>query len=100
MSFAPTRERALPTATRQTASVLGLGHHLPHDIVPNGSIADRIGVDHDWIVKRTGIRSRRRAAPNAAPQVAHALHADRAGAIDVGGHNVVLCLEAATTSDD
>jgi 3-oxoacyl-[acyl-carrier-protein] synthase-3 len=105
--------------------VLGLGHYLPAEIVPNESIADRIGVDDDWIVKRTGIHSRRRAAPderltdlatraadqaledagvdpsdvdlvlvatlsqdeltpNAAPQVAHALGAGTAGAIDVG----------------
>jgi 3-oxoacyl-[acyl-carrier-protein] synthase III len=93
--------------------------------VPNGPIAERIGVDDAWIVKRTGIRSRRRAAdderladlatfaarkaladagvepydldlvlvatmsqdeltPNTAPLVAHALGAERAGAIDVG----------------
>ena len=105
--------------------MLGLGHYLPDEVVPNEPIARRIGVDHEWIVKRTGIRSRRRAAdgerladvavhagqtalrdadvspsevdlvlvatlsqdevlPNAAPQVAHALGADRAGAIDIG----------------
>jgi 3-oxoacyl-[acyl-carrier-protein] synthase-3 len=105
--------------TPRTASVLGLGHYLPAEIVSNEPIAARIGVDHDWIVKRTGIHSRRRAAPderlsglatragagaladsgldpididlvlvatlsqdqltpNAAPQVAHALGADRA----------------------
>lgn len=112
-------------APPRTASVLGLGHYLPEEVVPNESIAARIGVDNDWIVKRTGIRSRRRAAPherlsdmatraargalddaqvapsdvdlvlvatlsqdeltpNAAPQVAHALGANRAGALDVG----------------
>jgi 3-oxoacyl-[acyl-carrier-protein] synthase-3 len=108
-----------------TASVLGLGHYLPAEVVPNELIAERIGVDSDWIVKRTGIRSRHRAAadehlsdlatnaskralkdagvdpididlvlvatlsqdeltPNAAPLVAHALGAERAGAIDLG----------------
>ena len=46
----------------RTARILGLGHHLPPEVVPNGPIADRIGVDDAWIVKRTGIRSRRRAA--------------------------------------
>jgi 3-oxoacyl-[acyl-carrier-protein] synthase-3 len=105
--------------------VLGLGHYLPAEVVPNELIAERIGVDSDWIVKRTGIRSRHRAAadehlsdlatnaskralkdagvdpididlvlvatlsqdeltPNAAPLVAHALGAERAGAIDLG----------------
>jgi 3-oxoacyl-[acyl-carrier-protein] synthase III len=111
--------------TLRTASVLGLGHYLPDEVMPNEPIAARIGVDHDWIVKRTGIRSRHRAAPderlseiatfaargaltdagvdsldvdlvlvaslsqdeltpNAAPLVAHALGAERAGAIDLG----------------
>src|SRR4051812_35743320 len=112
-------------APARTARILGLGHHVPAEVVPNGPIAERIGVDDAWIVKRTGIRSRRRAAradrladlatfaarraladagvepldvdlvlvatmtpdeitPNAAPLVAHAIGAERAGALDVG----------------
>jgi 3-oxoacyl-[acyl-carrier-protein] synthase-3 len=112
-------------APPRTASILGLGHYLPAEVVPNGPIAGRIGVDDAWIVRRTGIHSRHRAAPgerlcdlaacagrralqharvdpldiglvlvatmsqdqiapNAAPLVAHALGAERAGAIDVG----------------
>ncbi|MGZ6597630.1 MAG: 3-oxoacyl-ACP synthase, partial [Solirubrobacteraceae bacterium] len=104
---------------------MGLGHYLPEEVVPNEPIAQAIGVDDEWIVRRTGIRSRRRAAPgerlidlatnagaqalkdaqtdpdeidlvlvaslsqdqltpNAAPVVAHALGADRAGALDLG----------------
>ena len=104
---------------------MGLGHYLPEEVVPNEPIAERIGVDDEWIVRRTGIRSRRRAAPderlidlaanagaqalkdaqtdpdeidlvlvaslsqdqltpNAAPVVAHALGANRAGALDLG----------------
>ena len=51
-------------APPRTATILGLGHYLPTEIVPNGHIADRIGVDDHWIVKRTGIHSRRRAAAN------------------------------------
>jgi 3-oxoacyl-[acyl-carrier-protein] synthase-3 len=119
------RDERPTTASPRTAAALGLGHYLPDEVVPNDAIAARIGVDDDWIVKRTGIRSRRRAAPgqrlteiasraakqalndagvdeididlvlvatlsqdeltpNAAPQIAHALGADRAGAIDVG----------------
>jgi 3-oxoacyl-[acyl-carrier-protein] synthase III len=50
-------------ATR-TARVAGLGHKLPDRVVPNGPIAERIGVDSDWIVRRTGIRERRYAAPD------------------------------------
>jgi 3-oxoacyl-[acyl-carrier-protein] synthase III len=47
----------------RTARVTGLGHYVPPEVVPNGPIAERIGVDDAWIVKRTGIKSRRRAAP-------------------------------------
>jgi 3-oxoacyl-[acyl-carrier-protein] synthase-3 len=119
------RHNGRAVAPPRTATILGLGHHLPPEVVPNGPIAERIGVDDAWIVKRTGIRSRRRAAdderladlatfaarkaladagvepydvdlvlvatmsqdeltPNTAPLVAHALGAERAGAIDVG----------------
>src|SRR3954452_5402781 len=49
-------------APPRTATIYGLGHYLPTEIVPNGDIAQRIGVDDHWIVKRTGIHSRRRAA--------------------------------------
>ena len=111
--------------TLRPAAILGTGHHLPDEIVPNAAVAERLGVDEKWIVKRTGVQSRRRAAPgermtdlavaaarramadagveagdldlilvatmsqdelcpNAAPVVAEALGAARAGAIDVG----------------
>src|SRR3954466_4045818 len=51
-------------APPRTATILGLGHYLPSEVVPNGPIAEGIGVDDEWIVKRTGIRAPRRAAPN------------------------------------
>jgi 3-oxoacyl-[acyl-carrier-protein] synthase-3 len=120
-----TRRRDGQAAPARIASVLGLGHYLPQEVVPNETIAEKIGVDDEWIVRRTGIRSRRRAAPderlsdlaanagaqalkdaqtdpeeidlvlvaslsqdhlmpNAAPVVAHALGAHRAGALDLG----------------
>src|ERR1700760_3200430 len=119
-----TRDDRGRVAPARTASIIGLGHYLPEEVVPNGPIAEKIGVDDEWIVRRTGIRSRRRAAPderlidlaanagaqalkdaqtdpdeidlvlvaslsqdqltpNAAPLVAHALGADRAGALDL-----------------
>ncbi len=51
----------MPTST---ASILGLGHHMPGTVVPNGAIAARLGVDDAWIARRTGIRSRRHAGPD------------------------------------
>jgi 3-oxoacyl-[acyl-carrier-protein] synthase III len=58
-----TRNGNMRTEAR-TARILGLGHHVPPEVVPNGPIAERIGVDDAWIVKRTGIKSRRRALPD------------------------------------
>jgi len=46
----------------RTARITGLGHYAPARVVPNAEIAERIGVDDEWIVRRTGIRSRRWAA--------------------------------------
>jgi 3-oxoacyl-[acyl-carrier-protein] synthase-3 len=49
-------------ALLRTARITGLGHYAPARVVPNADIAARIGVDDEWIVRRTGIRSRRWAA--------------------------------------
>src|SRR3954451_12317394 len=119
-----TRDGVTPKPQR-TATISGLGHWIPAEGVPNSAIAGRIGVDDALIVKRTGVHSRRRAAPNerlsdmatwpprralsdagiepldidlvlvatmsqdeitpnTAPLVAHALGAERAGALDIG----------------
>jgi len=119
----PEAEPATPA--RVGAAATSVGVSLPDTVVPNATIGARLGVDEDWIVRRTGIRSRRMAEPgerlathatlaaqraldragavatdvdlvivatttadevmpNAAPLVAHALGATRAGAFDVG----------------
>jgi 3-oxoacyl-[acyl-carrier-protein] synthase-3 len=59
-----TREAHGRGAPTRTAAITGLGHYLPEEVVPNEPIAQKIGVDDEWIVRRTGIRSRRRAAPD------------------------------------
>ncbi|MDQ6751156.1 MAG: beta-ketoacyl-ACP synthase 3 [Actinomycetota bacterium] len=51
--------------TQRTAGVLGLGAALPDAVVGNEEIATRLGVDSEWIVRRTGIHERRWAAPDA-----------------------------------
>ena len=52
------------TRPTRTAGVLGLGHHLPETVVSNLPIAERLGIDESWIVKRTGIQHRRHAMPS------------------------------------
>jgi 3-oxoacyl-[acyl-carrier-protein] synthase III len=52
-------------ATLRTAGIVGLAGALPERIVPNAEITPAIGVEDDWIVRRTGIRERRYAPPDA-----------------------------------
>jgi len=51
-------------APPRAASILGLGAYLPDEILTSDAVARRLGVDEGWIVKRTGIRERRRVAPS------------------------------------
>jgi 3-oxoacyl-[acyl-carrier-protein] synthase III len=54
---------ASPARSRsRTAGIIGFGRALPSTVVENAPIAARIGVDPDWIIKRTGISARRRSA--------------------------------------
>jgi 3-oxoacyl-[acyl-carrier-protein] synthase-3 len=39
--------------------ILGLGVYRPERVVTNAELAPRLGLDADWIVKRSGIRTRR-----------------------------------------
>jgi 3-oxoacyl-[acyl-carrier-protein] synthase-3 len=110
---------------QRVSSILGLGYSLPDAVVGNHELAEHLGIDDEWIVRRMGINARRRAAPEvtlvdiaadagrealkdaklsaedidlilvgtltpdrilptAAPLVAKALGATKAGAMDVG----------------
>jgi 3-oxoacyl-[acyl-carrier-protein] synthase-3 len=40
------------------AAIGGVGTAVPERVIPNAPIADRLGVDDQWIVSRTGIRQR------------------------------------------
>jgi len=63
LTEALTRASDTPRFAGRAATVLGLGHRLPDRVVPNGPIARRIGVDDEWIVRRTGVRTRRHVEP-------------------------------------
>jgi 3-oxoacyl-[acyl-carrier-protein] synthase-3 len=83
------------------AAIASVGISLPEAVVPNAEIASRIGVTDDWIVRRTGIRTRRVAAPDerlvthASTAAAAALKRAEVTAGDVG-----LVLVATTTPDE
>lgn len=65
MSSAPDvlpHSRPPVAAPFRTAGIAGLGSALPSDRVPNASVAPGIGVDEEWIERRTGIRERRHAS--------------------------------------
>ena len=85
----------------RTSRILGLGHHVPPEVVPNGPIAERIGVDDAWIVKRTGIKSRRRALPGE-HLTDYATFAGRRALTDAGvdARDIDLVLVATMTPDD
>ena len=90
-----------PVAPPRTARIIGLGHNVPPEVVPNGPIAERIGVDDAWIVKRTGIKSRRRAAPSER-LTDYAAFAGRRALADAGVDplDVDLVLVATMTPDE
>jgi 3-oxoacyl-[acyl-carrier-protein] synthase III len=52
-----------PPLVRCGASMIGVGTALPATVVPNATIAERLGIDAEWILKRTGIEERRSAQP-------------------------------------
>jgi 3-oxoacyl-[acyl-carrier-protein] synthase-3 len=56
-------ERRAPPAI--VATPVAVGTALPPAVVTNAEVAERLGVSERWIEARTGISSRRRAAPRA-----------------------------------
>jgi 3-oxoacyl-[acyl-carrier-protein] synthase III len=83
------------------AAIASVGASLPETVVPSGVIAERFGVDADWIVRRTGIHERRFAADGERLSVHAARAAMRAldqARIDPG--EVDLVLVATTTADE
>ncbi len=55
---------ARPAATR--AAILGLGMHVPPKVLTNDDLARLVDTSNEWIVERTGIRSRHVAEPDQA----------------------------------
>jgi 3-oxoacyl-[acyl-carrier-protein] synthase-3 len=48
----------------QRAGILGTGHSYPEGILTNADLAKLVETSDEWITTRTGIKQRRKAAPN------------------------------------
>ena len=92
---------AVAGRTLRGASIASVGASLPERVVSTAQIARRLGVDDDWIVRRTGVRQRRiaradeRLSSHAARAAAQAM--DRAG---IDSREVDLVLVATATADE
>jgi len=90
------------TAARlRGAAIASVGVSMPGQVVTNAAIAERIGVEPEWIERRTGIQARRRAEPGERLD-AHATMAART-ALERAGvppAEVDLVLVATTTADE
>jgi 3-oxoacyl-[acyl-carrier-protein] synthase-3 len=98
---APLAEPARPAPRTRTAGIAGLGVALPERVVPNAAIAERLGVEEDWIVSRTGVRERRLAAGGEGlTALAARAGADALRASGVPASEVDLVLVASFTQDE
>jgi 3-oxoacyl-[acyl-carrier-protein] synthase-3 len=60
VELAPARADSPGRARQRIAGVIGLGRALPGGVFGNAPIAARVGVEPEWIIRRTGIQRRRR----------------------------------------
>jgi 3-oxoacyl-[acyl-carrier-protein] synthase III len=79
-----TNGRTSAPRTVRHAGIAGLGSALPQDTVSTADIAQQLGVESEWIVRRTGIATRRRVAPGGTPLTDLAVEAATAALADAG----------------
>jgi 3-oxoacyl-[acyl-carrier-protein] synthase-3 len=83
------------------SEILGLGIALPEHVVLNSEVAARLGIDTEWISKRTGIEERRIAEPGERLFELGAAAAERALlAAGVTADQIDLVLVATTSNDE
>ena len=87
--------------TRVLRSVVtGVGGYLPDEVVTNADLSKVVDTSDEWIVERTGIRARRRAAPDQAVSDLAVEAAQRAlAAAGRTAADVDLIIVATTTPD-
>ena len=97
----PELSRTPEVAPRAGVVAASVAVSVPDTIVSNAEIGARLGVDADWIARRTGIHSRRVARPDERLD-AHATECARAALAraDVDPEDVDLVIVATTTSDE
>ncbi|GAA2760969.1 beta-ketoacyl-ACP synthase III [Streptomyces paradoxus] len=83
---------------RPAAVIAGLGTALPRTEISNASLAEHLDTDDEWIRTRTGIASRRRAAPDIS--MTDLASAAAANALRSAGRTAVDALVLATTTPD
>jgi 3-oxoacyl-[acyl-carrier-protein] synthase-3 len=92
---------ATPVAAQRTAGIIGLGVALPDGTVSSATIGEHLGVDEQWLMRRTGIRARHRLGPGERVSdlaAAAALRALADAQLDARAIDVVLV--ATTTADE
>jgi 3-oxoacyl-[acyl-carrier-protein] synthase-3 len=80
--------------------VTGVGSYLPEEVVTNHDLAKLVDTTDEWIIERTGIRQRRRAAPDQAVSDLAVAAAQRA--LEAAGRtaaDVDLIIVGTTTPD-
>lgn len=83
------------------AEIASLGVAVPETVVPNGPIAERLGIEESWIVQRTGINERRVAQPGERLYELAALAGERAlGAAGASAADLDLVLVATVSHDE
>ena len=90
-----------PPLVRCGAEMIGVGTALPARIVPNSELDERLGIDAEWIVKRTGIEERRSAEPGERLyEFAAAAGAEALAEAGVAAADVDLIVLATTSNED
>lgn len=86
--------------SRTRSLITGVGGYLPPEVMTNADIAALVETSDEWIVERTGIRSRRRAPPEVATSDLAVEAARRALAhAGRGAADIDLIVVATTTPD-
>ena len=75
----------------------GTGMYVPQEVLTNQFFVDYLDTSEDWIITRTGIRERRRAAPDECTSTLAVKAAKEAiddAGISVGDIDVLICATA------